>query len=196
MIELLIVMLLVSVLGAVAIPKFLDFRNEGKAAQLRYVLNALRIGIKNQTQQARLKCAVAPTPSNLTLNLVYNDVTYWSNDATKRLCTVSEIPNASERPFWNFPSSQLAHEYNAGADLGVGAGATPANPFISANSATLIYPIVGGVSDANVQAKGGNCGWVDFYVGAASTRFHWWVNTDTLEVFPGTNTSGINECSF
>ncbi len=56
MIELLMVIMLVAILGATALPQFLDFRQEARVAALQQSLQAMRVGIKLQTQQALLKC--------------------------------------------------------------------------------------------------------------------------------------------
>ena len=56
MIELLMVILLVAVLGAVALPQFLDFRTEGRVAATQSLVNSIRSGIKLQYSQAILRC--------------------------------------------------------------------------------------------------------------------------------------------
>ncbi len=62
MIELLMVIMIISILGAIAVPQFLDFRNEARAASVQTALSAIRVGIKNQRQLATLKCGwIQPT---------------------------------------------------------------------------------------------------------------------------------------
>ena len=53
MVELLMVVVLIGALSAAAIPQFLDFRNEGRASTTKFILNSMRIGIKNQLNQAQ-----------------------------------------------------------------------------------------------------------------------------------------------
>lgn len=58
-IELLMVMMLLAVLGATALPQFLDFRSEGRLAAARQIIQAVRVGIKlqQQEQQIVLRCS-------------------------------------------------------------------------------------------------------------------------------------------
>ena len=57
MIELLMVILLVAILGAVALPQFLDFRTEGKVAAATQLGASIRTGIKLQYSQMILRCS-------------------------------------------------------------------------------------------------------------------------------------------
>lgn len=59
-IELLMVILLVAILAAVAIPQFLDFRTEAKDAATYSALGAVRTGIANAAAQMKIRCE-APT---------------------------------------------------------------------------------------------------------------------------------------
>ena len=92
MIELLMVILLVALLGAVALPQFLDFRKEGKKAAVQSILNSVRIGIKNQLLQMKLVGCQGSRTSEYMLN--HNDVTYNGLG-----CSSSLIPNVAERQF-------------------------------------------------------------------------------------------------
>lgn len=92
LIELLMVILLVAILAAVAIPQFLDFRTEARNAAVRSALGTLRTGIALQYGQMRLRCdAVAPLvvagswPTAAQVNA--NDITNGNNP-----CTAAEIP--------------------------------------------------------------------------------------------------------
>jgi MSHA pilin protein MshA len=61
LIELLMVILLVAILAAVAIPQFLDFRTEARNAATSSAVATLRTGIALQYGQMRLRCdQVAP----------------------------------------------------------------------------------------------------------------------------------------
>lgn len=75
MIELLMVILLIAVLGAVAVPQFLDFRQEGRAAATRAILNAVRTGIKLQRSQAILRCSADNNYYPSLAALTSNDIT-------------------------------------------------------------------------------------------------------------------------
>lgn len=61
MLELVCVMALVGILSVIAIPKFMDARDEGRAAAVQQNLATLRSGLKNQAHQANLRCGADPT---------------------------------------------------------------------------------------------------------------------------------------
>lgn len=56
MIELLMVIMLVALLGSVALPQFLDFRQEARVASMKQNLTALRSAVRMQQTLIRLKC--------------------------------------------------------------------------------------------------------------------------------------------
>ncbi len=56
MIELLAVIVIISSLGTSAFGTFLDFRNEGRRAQVQFVLNTIRKGLTNQKLALKLRC--------------------------------------------------------------------------------------------------------------------------------------------
>lgn len=113
MIELLMVIMLVAILGAVALPQFLDFRREGKIAAINQITQSVNTGVKLQYMQSILKCnntskAFAPVDS-----LAANDITAGSSP----LCTTSQIPVASERRFIDqagFPANPRNNLTNVG----------------------------------------------------------------------------------
>lgn len=186
MIELLMVIILVGVLGAVALPQFLDFRKEGKAAALRQTLNAFRVGLKNQIAQAKLRCQSNPSTSDYEATFLYgirqNDITINTGGYTT-ICTAANIPNAQDRKFIDFPAAELAVGKYSGfpiTDHNV-----PGNPFIDKSAAT-IDPVcnVSGLTAANICAE------------ASSRVCHWIYMMDKQEIYAGTNTTGINECNF
>jgi prepilin-type N-terminal cleavage/methylation domain-containing protein len=94
MIELLMVIMLVAILGAVALPQFLDFRTEGRVAATQSLVSSLRSGIKLQYSQQILRCSgvngVWPTLDQVS----NNDITEGDDP-----CTTSIITNESETRF-------------------------------------------------------------------------------------------------
>lgn len=95
MIELLMVIMLIAILGAVALPQFLDFRTEGKIAATQGIVSAVRSGIKLQYSQALLRCngvgGVYPPLDSLQAN----DITAGAAP----LCTAAQVPTAGEAKF-------------------------------------------------------------------------------------------------
>ena len=93
MIELLMVILLVAILGAVALPQFLDFRTEGKVAAATQLASSVISGIKLQYSQQILRCGgsngVWPTFAAVS----GNDITASGS------CDTTEVANTSERHF-------------------------------------------------------------------------------------------------
>lgn len=95
MIELLMVIMLVAILGAVALPQFLDFRNEGRAAAANSIVNSLKTGIKLQKAQAVLRCGATMQDLIPLDSFAANDITAGASP----LCTTAQITNVSERRF-------------------------------------------------------------------------------------------------
>ncbi len=93
MIELLMVIMLVAILGAVALPQFLDFRTEGKIAATQSLISSIRSGIKLQYSQQILRCGadngVWPTLAALSANNVVGNGP----------CDASEVTNTAEARF-------------------------------------------------------------------------------------------------
>jgi prepilin-type N-terminal cleavage/methylation domain-containing protein len=115
MIELLMVILLIAVLGAVAVPQFLDFRQEGRAAAARAILGAVRTGVKLQRSQAILRCGADNNYYPSLAALTGNDVTI---DET---CTTGEVSSTQDRKFIE-EATIPANPFNA--NEGVVAGST------------------------------------------------------------------------
>lgn len=195
MIELLMVMMLVAVLGAIAIPQFLDFRAEARIATLRQNLIAIRSGIQNQVQQTRLKCnARAITTSywqSLYGHILTNDITSsYGGSTASRLCSPAQVTNTADRKFWNINDYERASIINAGTVQET--RFLPRNPFVSGNYTWDIAP----TANLYISINGGQCGTADYFITSFPEKIHWFFNEDTGDVFPGTNTPGINECNF
>jgi type II secretory pathway pseudopilin PulG len=201
MIELLMVIILVGVLSTVAIPQFLDFRKEGKVSALKQNLSTLRIALKNQTQQALLKCGVGNTSTWLTMGgynfwqalalnwMSGNSITHYQADSNVRVCTNAMITNASDRPFISIAPASLAHLYVGGVDMGTQPG-IPLNPFTDPKSYTVVDTLC--MVD-NGDLWNGTCPLID-WMNANGRNCAWLLNTNTGDIFPGTRTPGIDEC--
>lgn len=209
MIELLMVITLVAILGSMALPQFLDFRNEARMASIRHNLSALRSELKNQYQQALLRCGATPQtiyPGSTSLLyalgflLQYNDVTKVVSGGIQ-VCTPSQIQNPLERKFFDSSSVNLAHAWDFGTDLGVEYGADewqlPENPQAAALAPNLqfVHPLSITVESLMISNWGSRCGFVNAQI-ADNQVDHWVYLADTGEIFPGTNTAGFSECNF
>ena len=95
LIEMLMVILLVAILSAVAIPQFLDFRTEAKNAATSSALGAIRTSIANMYGQMVLRCNTAPGTWPGLTQLNANDIT----GGTTPPCTTTQISAAAERQF-------------------------------------------------------------------------------------------------
>lgn len=202
MIELIMVMLLVSILGSLALTAFIDFRKEAKIARIKQTLSVIRTGFRTQTQQAMLRCGTQIVNGTLRTR---NGSLYWAqlfsvfrfNDITRLglICSTSEISNTADRKFFDIPSPALAKSFSLGVETSTTVQ-VPANPFVSNYSTAIIAQIAKSVIDT----FGGRCAFVDSLGG--NPEFHWLYTSpsDTFsedaDVFPGTNTPGVNECNF
>ncbi len=128
MIELLMVIMIIAILGAAALPQFLDFRREAKIAAVQQALQAMRTGIKFQIQQAILKCNAAPGFIPDYTSIVNNDITasvacsasvysstiiaaernYVSGSVTVGCCPTPAISNPFKDPDTSFPTAVAA----------------------------------------------------------------------------------------
>lgn len=95
LIEMIMVILLVGILSAVAIPQFIDFRTEAKNAATKGILATVRTGINIQYSQQMLRCdGVAgewPTADSLTAN--------DNTSGAGARCSAAQIVNEAERKF-------------------------------------------------------------------------------------------------
>ncbi len=210
MVELLTAMLLLSILSAVALPNFLDFRRDGKIAVLRQNLTAIRVGIKNQAQQALLKCDYLRrgvitnsdwVPVIILIHLsgitdIGNDITY--EYLSGQICTEAEIPDPRDRKILDLGSSKLAKSYVSGVEDRV--SQLPENPMISPADSFRVVTITA-ASNETMSLYGGRCGYVDF-ISSLGTQVHWGMERFPLgggsasDIFAFTNTPGVNECNF
>lgn len=113
MIELLMVIMLVSILGSVALPQYLDFRQEGKFTAAKQAASSFNVGIKLQLQQARLRCGITHSNYPPLDSIAANDITAGATP----FCTTTQIPNSLERRF--IASNQFpANPYNGLTTVG------------------------------------------------------------------------------
>ncbi len=203
MIELLMVIMIVAILGATALPQFLDFRNEARAAVVRQLLGTMRVGMKNQIQQALLKCgstgdpkASNPGPFNARFlgHLIENNITAYEWHSGNIICSTTAVPSLSDRYFWEMPSQdQRAVRIEYGTDDGP-QGYFYKNPLHSPGAGTTDdYPLWS-VDQSEIVTSGGVCEYID--ANSIWLRAHWIFIRETLEIYAGTNTPGINECRF
>lgn len=205
MIELLMVIMLVAILGATALPQFLDFRNEARASSVRQMLATMRVGIQNQLMQVRLRCGVTGDLTGLSyggytqyywvgVNMDQNDITHTATTG-QPVCTTAQVPNPEDRKFWIISENQRAHAIdNTGTDNGP-SGHYYKNPFVIQGSVLAEEVPITFMSEADLLSFGGKCGLADYHT-SNGWLCHWIFNTDTGEIFAGTNTPGINECNF
>jgi prepilin-type N-terminal cleavage/methylation domain-containing protein len=95
MIELLCVIVIIGALGSSALPSMLNFRQEAKIAAARQILNSIKVGLKNQKQNAMLRCNAGLSTSVPVTSLILNDITLGAG----ALCNTSQITNTAERRF-------------------------------------------------------------------------------------------------
>lgn len=94
LIEILMVVLLVSILAAVSIPQFIDFRVEAKDAATQAAVGTLRSAIANQYANIAVRCAAPKGTFPTTAQLNANNITTAPSQ-----CTVAEVAAPTERQF-------------------------------------------------------------------------------------------------
>lgn len=92
LIEILMVILLVAILSAVAIPQFLDFRTEAKNASTNMGLSVIRTGITGQVGQMIIRCKALPGTYPTALQMMFNSITQGGAP-----CSNAMIPNPLDR---------------------------------------------------------------------------------------------------
>jgi prepilin-type N-terminal cleavage/methylation domain-containing protein len=128
MIELLMVIVIIAVLGATALPQFLDFRREAKLAAVRQYLESLRVGIKNQKAQMILRCNAMVGGFPFINNFTFNDITAFGTP-----CTAAQVTNPAERRFVDSPTISFLSDI-----LGEGATHVGVPPVADCTGATRI----------------------------------------------------------
>jgi prepilin-type N-terminal cleavage/methylation domain-containing protein len=110
LIEMLMVILLVAILAAVAIPQFVDFRVEAKNAAVNSALGAMRTAVATQTGQSILRCGTAAgTPPSIAqiAALPGGDITIGNAGCPAALATSAErkfVPGAYPENPWSDPT--------------------------------------------------------------------------------------------
>ncbi len=191
-------MLLVSILSAIAIPAFLDLRRDAKVAALRSNLNAIRGGIRNQTQQALLKCGARMTVDGLItasglINRMFTAILYNNITLSNLMCSPAQVPNIADRRFFDLIGTKDARYFISGVEQ-TDFWDIPENPFttrtnFASSLAGFSYP------KSSVDSYGGTCGLISF-LQSLDLEIHWLFIWDVNEMYPGTNTAGVNECNF
>lgn len=112
LVEILMILLLVAILSAVAIPQFVDFQTEARNSATQSSLGALRTGIVNQRAQMQLRCNKTNEWPGIA-NLNNNDITEGDDP-----CDDTQVPDAANTKFvaaenlpvnpWGSPPSNLA----------------------------------------------------------------------------------------
>jgi MSHA pilin protein MshA len=93
MVELVMVIMIVGVLAAVAIPQFQNYKAEAKVAATQHLLGAIRAAINNQTVQIQFRCGAAAGshPTFAAIN---------ANTVIAHGCTTpAQVPTAGEGQF-------------------------------------------------------------------------------------------------
>jgi MSHA pilin protein MshA len=169
LIEILMVIMLVAILAAVAIPQFIDFRGDAKNAALQSSVGAMRTAIMTQYSNSILKCNAKSGQYPTAAQIAANDITTGDDP-----CTAAMITNAGERQFV--------------------AGTIPDNPWsgsaaASKNSVTACSGATTGCS----QTDATNC------AGAAYTTADggWCYDKDTGKIWANSNNNATtNEYTF
>jgi hypothetical protein len=189
--ELFCIIVVVASLVIFAFPEFTNFNNYAKAATVKAALNTIRSGIRFKAEQAEVMCGKKNTgPSfyaRLLQNIHLNDIT-----ADPTFCSREQIPLYKDRKFFEI----LPNENSVGYSDGIRTTTMelPRNLLVKPRQTKTVVPGFF-ITNANLQSFGGPCELVDYY-NSINWSGAWMFNRDTGEVFAGTNTPGINECSF
>lgn len=172
LIELMMIILLVGILMAVAIPQFFDFSTEAKTRALRESLAVVRTGISVQYAQLKIRCGVTSNSWPDFTQLQSNDITA----GTGAQCSTTEVSKAQDRRFW------------AG---NTGAGTIPPdNPWSGSTAAsTTAITACSGMGCTNKA--------VDCAGAARDTGDGGWCYSETTgEIWANSDNSGSNEYKF
>lgn len=99
LIEMIMVMLVVSIMAAIAIPQFINYKTEAKDAKTQMYLGAIRSGIANQQAQMMLRCAAASGAWPALTDLNANDI----NTTTCTGAAPQTVVSAAEAKFITDP---------------------------------------------------------------------------------------------
>ena len=164
LIEILMVVLLVSILAAVSIPQFIDFRVDAKDAATQSALGTLRTALANQYAQISVRCGATVWPQVAQLN--NNNVTTGAGAP----CTAAQVTNASDRQFvatselpdnpWSGSAVAAADRNLVAACAGVGCDSPPTvncagNAFSATNDGGWCYNPANGKIWANSNNSSG-----------------------------------------
>jgi prepilin-type N-terminal cleavage/methylation domain-containing protein len=200
MIELLMVIVIIAVLSAMALPQFLDFQKEGKAAAIQQALATYRTAIKLQTQQTKLRCNFTGSDSRLFTTIEFpifrNDITVLQAGPLARVCLTTDLPNPVDRQFIDLPPNQGAHRFTNGVDMGPGVFRAVANPFALPTADAENVLVYQGFDLGAPATADQVCTLIDQSIAILRTRYHWMWDQASGQIFAGTNTPGIRECAF
>lgn len=129
LVEMIMVMLVVSVMAAVAIPQFVNFQRDAKNAKSQAFLGVLRSAVVIQQSQMALRCDAVSGTFPPVANFTGNSITAGASP-----CTTAQVTVAAERAF--VPNGIPANPWSSGAGFQtvaasddiiacVGAGCTP-----------------------------------------------------------------------
>ncbi|MEZ4814457.1 MAG: type II secretion system protein [Bdellovibrionota bacterium] len=138
MIELLMVIMLVAILGAVALPQFLDFRTEGKIAATQSLVSSIRSGIKLQYSQQILRCGGSNGAWPTLAAVSGNDITLGAS------CDSSEVTNTAETRFIDQASIPTNPMTTSGTVTACTASTTPAEQCTNISGTGWCYDAASG----------------------------------------------------
>src|SRR5690606_16942410 len=87
LIEILMVVLLVAILAAIAIPQFIDFQTEARNAATQAAVGSLRTALANQKAQMIIRCAASPSAWPPVANIKANSIVNANTP-----CTAAQVP--------------------------------------------------------------------------------------------------------
>lgn len=177
LLEFLLCLSLILVLFLVAVPQFLDFRNETKSSTIRNNLRYIRSGIQMQRQNMILRCQAGNEDYPNLDNLFYNNITYNNNP-----CTDAQLPLIGERMIYDPKIKELSFFNFQWIDSVYAAdesyGTLPRNVFNEARG---------------VEERSGSAGCHNL---SDDPEIGWNYNPQTGSFWANTLSSGIEECNF
>lgn len=109
LIEILMVIIVITILSAIALPSFLNMRTSSQKAFIQGTLRSIRAGIRNGSLQSNLHCGQIGNKMVTTNQLLHNDITEDNTDLSGSIvtnsvsCTSVQIPNIAFRRMYNSP---------------------------------------------------------------------------------------------